>query len=552
SAVQQAMAQLLGNLNWQGDVQVHDGTTDAIGRLTFNPAAGVPFSTNNSQGNQPTGYDNHIVPTHMVELIGQGISNGATRTVDALVYIPNFAVSITSTGKVVLHDTTVASVPQSTDVSMDASGNVSVPADKLGPGDLSTNDGEDGAVTLDAQTLVTGNVQAVGSVVPNGATIEGEVRYPWQASTLPQFDPTQYDPAKGQMLNYQKFDGSQGPVGTQNLVGVARAANGLTVNGDITLDNALLYVAGPLVVSGGLKGNGAVVVTGTTTINGGTNLTSNDTVALLSVGDVQLNGTSRQQNQFNGMVYTQGNFTATNVTIVGSFIADGAGSGTGNVTLTGCNAYYTQSNAKVDIFFSRQVVLQAATLATGAGPLGDPQHWITTSDGNQVPVGTMGNGTGTQPDGALNPPWWTPALAASHVNGQQWGGNPYALGGSPSWADNWSGWYWYDTELLTINKVQGQLQYTLSWNDSGGPHVETYTDYTALYNRLQQLQGNCGAYVQENPPSATATNLQNTVTYALGQWPPPTPATLKSNFSFDPNRFLSQKDKMRIVRWVEY
>ncbi|MHB2020345.1 MAG: hypothetical protein ACYCW6_25695, partial [Candidatus Xenobia bacterium] len=54
SAVQQAMAHLLGYLNWQGDVQVHDGTTDAIGRLTFNPAAGVPFSTNNSQGNQPT------------------------------------------------------------------------------------------------------------------------------------------------------------------------------------------------------------------------------------------------------------------------------------------------------------------------------------------------------------------------------------------------------------------------------------------------------------------------------------------------------------------
>ena len=69
-------------------------------------------------------------------------------------------------------------------------------------------------------------------------------------------------------------------------------ATNKVLNGDLALDNCLLYVDGTLKVTGSVKGSGAVVVTGAATVEGGSGLTSADSVALLVRGDLSLSSTS--------------------------------------------------------------------------------------------------------------------------------------------------------------------------------------------------------------------------------------------------------------------
>lgn len=547
SAVQRATAMLMTNNAWQGDISIAGPVAGSTGTLTFRrdqPA----YSTNNVDGTHANGWPDSrvlpqtVVPAGRVHLVGVGRCRNAVKTVEAVVHMPNFTVSVAANGKVVLENSLVGSLKDPADLA-----SLSDNPELLGPGDLATNDRSATAVKLDQSSRVTGNVQSCGGVqVLNGSLVEGEVRAPWKRSDIPDFDLHDYDPETTDALNFQTL--SPGIATGQDLVGLVRCGGNVRVQGDLSLDNALFYVDGDLVVDGGVRGTGAVMVDGKTTIKGGVSLTSDDSIALLSQDDVTLIGDQPDRYQFHGLIYTRGNFDATNFTVVGSFIANGTGPGSGGIALHDSQLYYTSVNARVPVFYPRQLVLQIA----GVNP--PEQHNLPLDDGNQI---EYGNFPGSAVPQQYNIPWKTPAEAAAHVNGQPYQGWEDADGGP---------WHWYDTVVLEVRKENDQFAYYLTYNPhpiaGAATYPERFTDQSALIERLTQISLQmCPDYNDgvdpggpnnyETPEYRRTTFYPNLLAaWSLEQPPPGTPIQL--NFSFDPNRFLKQQDKVRIAAWLEY
>lgn len=548
SAVQRAIASLMANNAWQGPVDLTGPGPDSEAHLTFQPGA-APYSTNNSDETRPSGWSGSRVlpggqvPPQKVHLVAVGRCRNVTRTVEAVVHIPNFTVSVASNGRVVLENSLVGSLKEPADLARLAS-----EPELLGPGDLATNSAQAGAVTLDRNSRVTGNVQSVGTVsVLNGSRVDGEVRAPWSQADLPAFDLDEYDPENSGALNFQSLPG--GVLTSQDLVGLVRCEDTTRIAGDLRLDNALLFVEGDLIVEGGLVGTGAVMVTGATTIRGGVNLTSDDSIALLGEGNVTLEGDRPDTYEFHGIIYTAGNFTARNFTIVGSFIANGTAPGTGNIELHDSRAYFTNVSSFVPIFYPRQMVLQIA------GTNNPDQTTIPLSDGNNILFGQFPGATLPNPEYDI--PWKTPAQAAAHVNGLPHMG----------WEEADSGpWHWYDTVLLEVRKENDRLLYELTYQPQGIPgaasYPERFTNQDALINRLTEIsQTMCPDYNDGESPAGpshyeTPEHRRNVFypqllqAWSLEQPPPGQPVEV--NFSFDPNRFLQAQDKIRVATWQEY
>lgn len=531
SAVQTAIAEIIKSGDWKGEID------EPGSRLTFNPDLGLPYSTNNRTGSSPDGWDGsqllgptHAVAAERVHLVGVGTFRNVTRTVEAVVIVPNFTVSIAATGKVSLKNTVVASLKKAEDVAEAGSR-----PELLGPGDLATNSGDTEAIVLDERSEVTGNVQACGGVsVKGGSTVGGEVRNPWSQSELPVFNLAEYDPNRDQKLNFQTLPSV---TGSQNLAGITRTGS-LTVNGDLKLDNALLFVDGILNVSGGIKGTGAVLCTGSATVRGGLSLTTDDQIALLCNGDVNLLGAEGQLFQFNGLVYTRGNFTATRFQIVGAFIANGADATKGKVTLTGCRMLSTPTGAKVPMFMPRQMVLQ---IAGGNTP---DKVTVPLTDQNELLFGTFpGAGGGTVP-------WNDPQEAATHVNG---GPGPGTQPGPGEWG-------WYDTVLVEARKENDKNVYYLQYNphpfQGAASYPERFESWDALVDRLIYIaQIKCPAWFDGDNPGETVEFRReryypNVFANYLKEPPPGKPP--ESNFDFDPNRFLKEKAKIRLAARLEY
>ena len=126
--------------------------------LTFasSNSYGFPASTLNTSQTQPThdAFNNSIPPTSC-ELVGTGHCGAATVTVESLVSMPMYpyVVGVSSQFNA-LGSTTIARVNSLSNVS---------PSNYL-PADVGSNSAASPAITLGAGSLVTGDVDAVGSV----------------------------------------------------------------------------------------------------------------------------------------------------------------------------------------------------------------------------------------------------------------------------------------------------------------------------------------------------------------------------------------------------
>ncbi len=547
SAVQRAMARVMGNAGWVGDINLSGPVPQSTGQLTFTPGP-VPFSTNNAASTRPNGWAGSrclpggAVPPKRVHLVGVGRCRNVTRTVEAVLYVPDFTVSIASNGQVRLENSLVGSLEEAADV-----GRLAAEPELLGPADLATNSAVPNAISLQRRSRVTGNVQACGSVdISADSSFGGELRAPWSPADLPDFDLDDYDPATGDVLNFQSMP--TGILGSQSLVGLVRCDGDAAIQGDMVLDNAMVYVDGDLVVEGGVRGTGAIMVKGSTTVKGGGNLTSDDSIALLCDGDVSMIGDRPNTYQFQGLIYTRGNFVARNFTVIGAFIANGSGPGTGNVNLYDSQAYFTSLSNQVPIYYPRQLVLQIASA-------NDPtQKVINLPDGNTIPYGMF---PGSDVAQQYDIPWKTPAQAAAHVNGQPYNGWEEADGGP---------WHWYDTVLLEVRKEDNAFVYELRYQPNPVPgarsYPERFDDLQELSERLAEICAiMCPDYNDGVDPSGPnpreSTDFRRYTFYPqlFASWnfnPPPPGDPVKVNFSLDPNRFLNQQDKVRVATWLEY
>lgn len=367
-----AIEAALGKLNQQPQYGVN-GSDPAIvvpsedpqnqGRLSFNPSE-PRASVNNLGGLTALG----SVPAASIRLIAEGRYGGAKETIEALVTQPVFPFALACHGPI--HSTQGLIVATLAEDS--ASGRQNLMADPARYGKpanvLSNGNGLDSLQILGPSTIC-GDLQTSGRVDLSGNPIQilGELREDQDPGSIPDITLNQLLPSSPQLL-------SSAPSNSPTLNGAVVCNGPFVCSGDLKLEGASLYVKGNLDVGGQLQGYGTLTVEGTTHLRGSANLNTLGRVALVSQGDVTLEGTGPQQSYFKGIVYTKGKLTAHGLLVYGCLLGAAPGPAAGpQLDLQDC--VVVQDNGPL---------MEAGSApASGSGDLYiyDP---VTTSEGNNL------------------------------------------------------------------------------------------------------------------------------------------------------------------------
>jgi len=526
----------------------------AVGLLTFNSSKAssvenpitkdkesIPWSFNNLECDASKDGCGRTVPRFAVHLIGTGISNGVVRRVEAVIHVPPFPYAIASSGKFESGSGLfVAAVKEPKDAMNGAS---AIPPDKLVPSHLGANSRDDKAVKLGKGTKITGDVHSSGGVEldpDGGAQIQGKTICHADPIKLPKIDVTSYDPEVQKMEGIQQLPAS---MDAQKLEGVSKRKGNLTVNGDLTLDGSIVYVEGDLTIHGGVKGKGGLFVTGKTTIERGASLDSSNTAVLISKGDVNLNGKGKDSSAFQGLLYTEGNFKAEQITLLGSFLSNGSGEGAttqvgstsnGDISMNNVNLIhvpeYTKINIPVEVVSTVTKITKApsyATFAPSGTHNGMDGRLLSPFADTQYFVGIWPNfNIESVKDTSTDPPtyradWVTPNNSV------------YISFGTKCWS---SGYWGQDGQMYDagMRKCATDSRFSFCYGVT-----KIYAD--ALYESTKQAVANYNKKYQEYVISQqTQTTDSNTTKTKVGA------------VDIDFNKFLNFHDKMRVVLWKEW
>lgn len=446
---------------------------------------GLPWSLNNlSRESSAPGWNGLVVPGSAAHLVARAVYRGVERKMEAIVAVPAYPYVLATAGPFRSEGgLTVGSLTDPEDLQPD------LDPSQLHKGRLASNSRSDQAFVLGAGTHIVGDVSAVGGVVldPRGK-VDGEVTSRGEAVPIPRIPLEDYDPAQSGKPGLQTL--TDAAPAALSLEGYCRRSGSLHVRGPLTLKGALVFVEGDLTVDGGIQGKGCLVVQGKTRLGGGSQLASDNVAALLSRGDVTLEGGG---SFFQGLVYTEGNVTARDVTLLGTLIANAPEGSTEEPTVT----------------LSNSTVVNSPRTSKVVVPLCDdrPNLFFTPHDG-----------------------WWE--------HDDRWDGHR-----DGDWRSHWDwsrtvalvarvnpdGTYFvHDPKLasvaekLTMQEAVNHIEALLESHYSWRVHAE---ERERIWRKLQRLK----------PAAATAAR-------------PSAPAEPQV-LTVDPNRFLGLKQKARIVLW---
>jgi cytoskeletal protein CcmA (bactofilin family) len=460
---------------------------------TFCPAVAqanhVLYSTNRLQMQSSIQGSDRIILPDMLEVIGYGSIGGVQESVEILIHMPPFDFALASSGPLRSPQggLLVGGVSNNAQA---AGGNFATNVNQLGPGNMVSNSTLSNSMVLGPMTLVTGNARASGGIqISRNAVVRGDVLSNYEPEALPTIDLSKFNPI-GQKPVVVALASSSSDL---SLEGYSAANNGLTINGNLTLDSGVLYVNGDLVVHGGIQGKGAIIVNGQTVLDGGADLSTSNQAVLLSSGDVTMSSTSHKA--FQGVVYTQGNFTADNISVVGAFVANKPDSGGSSSVVNNAQLiqYPGYQNLKLDV----NMVLPPS----GSG----------TSMYYLMPNGTCGilyvrpdpSGQGFDFNDGSGSGWW-PSSSPGRDGAQ-------AIS--------------HYSRALNVNQ---QTQFITDITRTGG------TQTNNLSNLLPAPNPSATPHV---PPVTVTTNTGTQTT------------TLSDTWSFNLNDFISFADRLRVMFW---
>ena len=285
-----------------------------IGRLSFDSTQAASWSIPKSVSNLDSetaieGWKDKPLPKGSVQLVAVGESNGFQRKVEMVVQVPRFPYAIVSSGPIHSNGNLILGGVDSVEDALSG-----LESEDMHPADLCSNaPGE--AVNLKGRVEISGNIQAVGSIqVDSNAVIRGELRGGSDPVTLRTVDLQSIRPQTSEPLG--------SPI-SPKLEGFYHwDAPELMITGGLELNEGVLYVNGDLQIFGGVRGKGAILANGSVTVHGGASLAASNDMAIVAKGDVNLLGNSQKGSFYQGVVYTEGDFLAQNVTILGTFIAN--------------------------------------------------------------------------------------------------------------------------------------------------------------------------------------------------------------------------------------
>lgn len=320
---------------------------------------GLLYSTNNLESDAAvSGSTGRVLPAHSLHLVGQGSRNGVPRKVEALFHVPKFPYVVATAGTFTTEgETLVASVDR-----MDA---LQGPSDdwELEPGHVSSNSADPEALTFSSSTKVTGDAKASGGVLlQSGATVLGQVKPHSETTEIPRYSVTDFDPELTGKTGITRI--ATGNVRRANYEGWVKRDGDLLVTDGLHLDNGVLYVDGNLSVEGGVTGTGALLVTGDTFVTGRSALTSDNLAAIVGEGNISLQGDSSGSSIFRGLIYSNKDLVAEDMTIVGTLLVAGDG---GSLNLRDTRVVYSPDSISIDLQHRARTGLQFVS-PSGANP----------------------------------------------------------------------------------------------------------------------------------------------------------------------------------------
>lgn len=465
--------------------------------------------------------------------------SGEVRHAYAVVKYPQFPYAVASSGAVTAHGSFLVAA-----ASKGSSPSSVVSAAPTGKGNLASNSSImqagtslTNAVALNNQSHVTGDVQAVGNVSVRGATIDGTTTQGSSPVGLPQVDFNQLDPT-----NPTYHSDLNGIVNTINgattvsnptVSGFNKINGDYTVNGDLKFDDTsgggVLYVEGNINITGSIQGTGVIVAhNGSVTVGQGSDMSSAQQDAVVATGDVTLGvGTGSQNSQsFQGLVYTEGNFNASNMTLMGAFVGaapNPSGTGGTQMSVTNTAIYQVPGYTSQKISYSPPAPTTSTTwstnpsLASGGSPfwIGNamyPVHvhmYVDPANGVKYYEANCGLTYATSDVAAF---WY--AMGQFLANTSQSG-----LGGSQA-------------ALIKNNPSNWQNIYYLP---SGGVYPGQYISSGFLSNEGWP------------PPGGTS---GTTTTGGGGGTTGSTSSSGSYNYGFDLSQFIDIMDQTRVVFWA--
>ncbi|MBI3926021.1 MAG: hypothetical protein HY319_10810 [Armatimonadetes bacterium] len=555
----------------------------ASGILTFDAGDAATYkvlrSTNNlnSGGSSATGDGGTLVPAEAVHFVAVGRCNNTEKVVEALLYVPRFPFVIGASGPIRSNGGLfVAGVKDK--AALD--GGWPIPDDQLIPGDLISNDPAEGnvAITLDGTNQVKGDVQSTqDATVSSDTTVEGEVRRFADPVDIPDLDIPSYEPADSESTQIQQavydtltIDGAYKRTGSLDV-----GPNGLYLNGGI------LYVEGPLSVTGGIHGKGAVIVTEDTTIDGGGSASTDNLAAILSGGSVSITGDENGNAMFEGLIYTEGNLNAAYMTLAGTFVANNADSIPSGDAMT-----FVDTNLIQVSEYSEQEITVGGGGAGNWPTIQNPVTLSITLTPNPISPKKFEEFSAATPFGVD----YTPELQASFdpasfiLNGNnelnyynKWTGfwkpdgaaglgQPYAISTSAGWDDSKLD-FRVEGALFTTNAAASAEMQTIMkekvkqaliaagrdpnanpfWHNGEDTMIDTF-----VANKLTGAQA--GAHVTTaGPPVALDVGTWVSNWNDNGQQPPADPGggAPPITYTIDLSDFFSVADSMRILYWRE-
>ena len=300
AALNEAIGRLHARRNFGSASEVVEIKKDAhrFAILSFDPKRSEVPTSKAEFPSEGAGGQAHLIATASV--------NGVKRTVEALITIPPFQFALGSAGPLQASD------------GLEVSG-----VDRNSPGSLAGNSD----LQLLGRVRVTGDLMVGGGLTPLGADdyVGGRILRGEKAD-LPVLDIEEWDPRGIPELADQLRPIEDATVPKSLVVSGARhttPGGNLQVNGNLELRNGLLFVDGDLNVRGRMVGNGAVIVRGKTHVEGAVDVSPADAsksmVAFLGKGDVEMRN-AQGGNYFQGLVYTEGSYTARQTEMQGVFV----------------------------------------------------------------------------------------------------------------------------------------------------------------------------------------------------------------------------------------
>ena len=181
-----------------------------------------------------------------------------------------------------------------------------------------------GDISIHGKSLLVGKALAAHNVDYDKATVDltrGSIVGNSKIDAVPDIDLSK--------LDFTGKSGVQtltGPFAAKTTLSGLAQGKSLTFSNGLHLDGGVLRLSGNLVVQGGITGRGALIVDGNVTIVGASNLSTDNQVAVLAGGGINVTGTGSSNSYFQGLLYSKGEqgVSVVNSTLLGTLVSTSA------------------------------------------------------------------------------------------------------------------------------------------------------------------------------------------------------------------------------------